>query len=227
MSDAHERPTAFYRFFQWIPRTFWRAFGTLRVDGLEHVPPNGAFLLISNHQSNLDPILIQACCPRTIHAMAKSTQFATPLIGRLMTRLNAYPVRRYQTDPQAVRLTLRRLAGGAAVGIYIEGERSWDGRLQAAKPGTVRIVLKAGVPVVPCTIHGTYDAWPRWDRRLQGGPIHIRFGPPIRFPALDRRRDREAALHEAADRLMTTLARQIASQQQLDDSRAVPHERAG
>jgi hypothetical protein len=49
----------------------------------------------------------------------------------------------------------------------------------------------------------------------------------MRFPALDRRRDREAALHEAADRLMTTLARQIASQQQLDDSRAVPHERAG
>lgn len=212
MSSDFDRPEAFYRFFQWLPQAIWRSLGTLNVDGLEHVPPTGPFILISNHQSNLDPILIQASCPRRIHAMAKSTQFAAPVIGSLMTRLHAYPVRRYQTDPQSVRLTLRRLAQGEGVGIYIEGERSWDGRLQPAKPGTVRIVLKAGVPVVPATIHGSYDAWPRWDRRIRFRPIHIRFGPAMRFPALDRRADREAALPEAADHLMSTLARQLAGQ---------------
>jgi 1-acyl-sn-glycerol-3-phosphate acyltransferase len=206
-----EPPDPFYQFFQWLPQVLWRAYGELSVEGRENVPASGPLLVISNHQSNLDPILIQATCPRVIYAMAKSTQFSVPFVTPLMKRLHAYPVRRYQTDPQAVRLTLRHLQRGRAVGIYIEGERSWDGRLQAAKPGTTRIALKAGVPVIPCTISGSYDAWPRWDRRIRPGLITVRFGPALHFPKLDRRAEREAALPVTTARIMEALTAQLAA----------------
>jgi len=205
VTPQRERAPAIYRVSQWIARTGWRALAGLEVRGLANVPSTGPFLLIANHESNLDPILIQAVCPRPVHAMAKSSQFLVPLVGQLMKRILAFPVRRYQVDPYAVRLVLRRLRAGKGVAVYIEGERSWDGRLQAARPGTVRLALKAGVPVVPCGIEGSYEAWPRWASRPQLLPICITFGAPIHFPQFDRRADREAALADATTRIMDEL----------------------
>jgi len=184
-------------------------FARLEVRGREHVPTRGPFLLLCNHQSNLDPILIQGVTPRPVHAMAKSTQFAVPIAGRIIQTLLSFPVRRYQVDPQAVRMSLRFLRQGRGVCIYAEGERSWDGRLQKPRRGTIRLALKAGVPVIPCVITGSYDAWPRWDHRIRRHPVRITFGPPIPLPHLDRRADREAFLHEATERVVDTLSRMV------------------
>lgn len=198
--------TRFYRFGQWLIRTAWKSYGSIEVRGAEHVPATGPFLLLCNHQSNLDPMLIQAFAPRAVHAMAKSTQFAAPLVGFLMQHLLSFPVRRYQVDAQAVRMTLRYLGQGRGVCIYVEGERSWDGRLQRPRRGTLRVALRAGVPVIPCGIRGSYDAWPRWDSRIQRRHVTITFGPPLALPHLTRRADREAYLSRAADLVMSALA---------------------
>ena len=106
---------------------------------------------------------------------------------------------------EAVRQVLRRLGAGNGVIIYIEGERSWDGKLQPPRLGTVRVALKAGVPVVPCRIDGAYDAWPRWDRKIKRERIRIEFRPALTFPKLDSKAEREAALRDAADRIMESL----------------------
>ncbi|HEX7118734.1 MAG TPA: lysophospholipid acyltransferase family protein [Longimicrobiales bacterium] len=194
-----------YRFCQATVRTLWPLVGRLDVRGLDNVPSTGSFLLIGNHQSILDPILIQAVCPRPVHTMAKSTQFTSPLFAWLMPRILSFPVRRYETDPQAVRYALARLREGEPVGIYVEGERSWDGRLQPPRLGAIRLILKAGVPVVPVTIQGAYEVWPRWHRSIRRETIRIEFRPPLSFPKLDRRAEREAALREAAARIMAAL----------------------
>jgi 1-acyl-sn-glycerol-3-phosphate acyltransferase len=199
----------FYRFCQRLVRFIWPIFGRLEVRGRELIPQKGPFILIANHQSVLDPILIQTVCPRPIHTMAKSTQFASPLIAQIMYRLNSFPVRRYRIDPQAVRYVLRLLRAGEPVGIYIEGERSWDGRIQQPRLGTVRLILKAGVPVIPCTIEGSYDVWPRWHRALRRAPIRITFGEPVQLPRIENRAEREAALPEATELLMKRLAAQL------------------
>jgi len=141
------------------------------VEGVEHVPAEGAFVLVLNHQSVLDPILAQVACPRTVHSMTKSTQFRGRIWRWLLVRLAAFPTRRYRVDPQAVRTALRLLGEGKGVGIYPEGERSWDGRLQPLREGSVRLLLKAGVPVVPCGISGSYDVLPRWGRSLRPGTV--------------------------------------------------------
>jgi len=194
-----------YRFAQALVKGLWPLVGRLDVRGLENIPETGPFLLVANHQSILDPILIQAVCPRAVHTMAKSTQFASPVFAWLMPRLLSFPVRRFEIDAQAVRYPLRKLQEGEPVGIYVEGERSWDGRLQPPRLGAVRLVLKAGVPVVPVTIVGAYEAWPRWHRALRRTTIRITFGKPLSFPKLDGRAEREAALPEAADRLMAAI----------------------
>lgn len=198
-----------YKSAQRIVRTLWPLVGKLDVEGMEHLPATGPFLLVANHQSILDPILIQAICDRPIHTMAKSTQFASPLFAWLMPRLLSFPVRRFQTDPQAVRIVLRLLERGEPVGIYVEGERSWDGVLQPPRLGAIRLILKAGVPVVPCAIAGTYEAWPRWDRALRRADVTITFGTPIHFPKLDHKPDREAALDSTAQTLMQVIATQL------------------
>ncbi len=196
-----------YRSVQALVRALWRpCLGRYQVHGIHNIPENGPFLLIANHQSYLDPILVQALVRRPVHTMAKSTQFSEPITGTILKSLKAIPARRFEIDPQVVRIALRRLHAGDGVGIYIEGERTWDGTLQPPRLGTVRLVLKAGVPVVPCGVDGAYDVWPRWARLPRRGTVTVRFGQPLSFPRLDRRRDREAVLAETADLLMNTVA---------------------
>ena len=195
-----------YHFYRWLARTLWAFMGGVDVRGLENVPRSGAFLMVSNHQSFLDPILVQAVCPRIVHSMAKSTQFGSPMYRRLLTQLYAFPVRRFEVDPQAVRQVLRRLSQGNGVVIYIEGERSWDGRLQAPRLGVVRIALKAGVPIIPVRVDGAYDAWPRWHRKIQRSRIRIEFREPFRLPKLDSRQAREPHVGPAADQIMKAIA---------------------
>jgi len=194
-----------YHFYRWIARTLWRTYGGLDVRGLENIPKRGPFLVISNHQSFLDPILTMAVCPRILHSMAKSTQFTSPTFRKLMTQLYAFPVRRFEIDPQAVRHVLRRLHEGEGVAIYIEGERSWDGKLQRPRLGTVRLALKAGVPIIPCRVDGAYEAWPRWDRKVKRHPIRIEFREPLQLPQLDSRAVREPQVAAAADRIMSAI----------------------
>lgn len=188
-----------------VARALLRAGARLEVTGVENIPATGPFLLLCNHQSATDPILAQAYCPRRVHTMTKSTQFGHPVFRWLIPRLHGFPTRRYRVDPQAVRVALRRLAEGEGVGVYAEGERTWDGRLQPLRSGTVRLALKAGVPVVPCGITGSYDLWPRWSRRPRRARVAVRYGPPIRWDSHDRKPDREAALPDAIRRLREAL----------------------
>lgn len=196
---------SFYRLAQRLVRTLWPLVGRLEVEGLENVPEDGPFLLIANHQSYLDPVLIQAVVRRPVYTMAKSTEFSNPVTAPILKSLKSFPVRRFEIDPQAVRLALRYLEAGSGVGIYIEGERSWDGRLQPPRLGALRLILKSGAPVIPCGISGAYEAWPRWSR-MRRGSVRIRLGAAIRYPALDVRADREARLDEVRESLMSTIA---------------------
>ena len=190
-----------YRAVQALVRALTPLVGRLEVEGLENIPGEGPFFLIANHQSYVDPVLIQSVVRREVATMAKSTQFNSRPIGAFLRRVRTFPVRRFQVDPQAVRLVLRNLEAGYGVGIYLEGERTWDGTLQPFRRGAIRLILRAGVPVIPCGISGAYDVWPRWDRGIRRGTIRIRFGEPMRFPPIEDRAERDRRVPEAARRL--------------------------
>ncbi|MCI0432450.1 MAG: 1-acyl-sn-glycerol-3-phosphate acyltransferase [Gemmatimonadetes bacterium] len=204
--DRAEVANRLYRLCQWTVRTGWRLAGRLDVQGLDNIPALGPFLLVCNHQSDLDPLLIMSVIRRPVHTVAKSTLFSAPALKWLLPRICVFPVRRYQTDPQAVRVALRRLRQGFGVAIFVEGERSWDGRLQKPRPGTIRLALKAGVPIVPCAISGAYEASPRWHSAIRPGAVRVRFLTPILLEPAHRRVERDAWQPSAATLMLDALA---------------------
>ena len=199
---------SWYSFFRLVAKIIaWRAV-RLKVAGRGHVPREGPFLLVVNHLSFLDPILVAVACPRRIHALAKSTQFVSSRVyAWFLPRVNAIPTRRYKVDPQVVRTVLRLLETGEGVCIYPEGERSWDGAPQPLRRGTVRLLLKAGVPVVPCGISGSFEAKPRWSATRHRARVALRFGEPIEFGVHDTRAERAEAFDAAVERISSSLAR--------------------
>lgn len=196
-----------YGFVRFVLRRLIPLRVDMEVSGVRHLPSSGPFILLANHESILDPLFMQVACPRRLYAMTKSTQFARPFMRWLLLRLGAFPVRRYRVDAQAVRTALRLLEEGRGVGLYPEGERSWDGELQPFRRGAVGLVLKSGVPVVPCGVSGSYHVRPRWSRRIVRGRVAVRFGEPMEFGAHHGHAQREQALSYASRRLMRALDR--------------------
>lgn len=191
-----------YRALQTLVRPVIHWLIRLRVDGLEHVPAEGPFLLVANHQSIVDPVLIQAFLRRQLFTLTKSWEVSRPIWGRLMMALGVIPVKRYETDPGAVRSVLRVLARGEGVGLYLEGERTWDGRLQPFKRTGLKLLLRAGVPIVPCAIQGTFDLLPRWASWPRRASVRITISPPVEPPSgppLHALRQLEAVLRLALD----------------------------
>lgn len=215
--------TASYRFVRALVRGLVLPWIRIEVEGLRNVPDDGPCLLLPNHQSVLDPLVVQAVVERSVATMTKSTQFSSPAFREILRRCEAFPVRRYRIDPHAVRMVLRRLEAGMAVCIYPEGERSWDGRLQPFRPGTLRVMLRAGAPVVPVGIDGMYDVWPRWRSvpRLRRR-VCIRFGRPLTFGPHADRVAREAALPEAEGRLREALLELSGEGHRTDPGPAMP-----
>ena len=200
-----------YRALRRMMYYYFRARMQIRCEGEENVPAKGPFILVLSHQSHLDSLLLHTFCPRLIFTLAKSSVFRSRFMAWLAPRVGALPTRRYQIDPQAVRVALRLTRRGEGVGVFPEGERSWDGRLQPLRSGAIKLLLKAGVPVIPCGLVGTYEVWPRWGHmnwlrgRFGREPVIIRYGEPIHFGPHDDRASRERARPAATARIETAL----------------------
>lgn len=138
-----------------------------RIEGLEHVPSSGAAIVAGNHLSFSDHFLMPAVLKRRITFLAKAEYFTGPgLKGRLTAfffhSAGQIPVDRSgkEAGQAAIREGLGVLGKGELLGIYPEGTRSHDGRLYKGKVGVAVMALKAGVPVVPCAMIGTFEAQP-------------------------------------------------------------------
>lgn len=198
MARRRDEVTIWYRIAKPLARWWVGAIVRSTFEGVENIPRTGPCLLVPNHQSLLDPLILQGSLLRAVDSMTKSTQFSKGFFRWILPRLHAFPVRRYRIDPQSVRVVLRRLEMGRVVCVYPEGERSWDGRLQQFRRGTLRLILRSGVPVIPIGIEGTYRAWPRWaSRPRRGFTAHVRIGEPIHFGPFDTREALDAALPDA------------------------------
>ncbi len=145
----------------------------LQFRNKELIPRQGPCILIANHESYLDPILLSTLSPRRIGFFTKSTSFANRILQPILRAYRSIPNRRYETDPIVIRQAIRRLKTGHCIGIFPEGERTWDGRLGDFKYSTIRFILSAQVPVVVVNIKGGYRILPRWSKRHLKGEMVI------------------------------------------------------
>lgn len=133
---------------------------SLRTSGSQLVPAQGPVLLLANHQSFLDPVLVALAIRRRFRAVARKTLFRPPLFAWLLRQLGAIPLGREGVGKEGLRTALQELERGQAVLLFPEGTRTPDGRLQALRPGVHLLLRRAPVPVVVVGIAGAYQAWP-------------------------------------------------------------------
>lgn len=156
----------------------------LKVYGKEHIPSTGGVLIVSNHQSYLDPVLLAVQLYRPVSFLAKSELFKNAFFSRLIRNLNAFPVRQGAGDVGAMKETIRRLQQGHMLVIYPEGSRTDTGDLLPIAPGAALVIRRAGVPVIPAIIEGSFQAWPRWRRIFRPHQIAVMYGPPLQTDGL-------------------------------------------
>ncbi len=153
----------------------------LHVYGKERVPPTGGCVVASNHFSWLDPAVLGAASPRILYYMAKVEAHRAPGFGAFIRAFGCFPVRRGESDREAVRTMRRIVAEGNALGLFVEGTRQRSGVPGEVQPGAAMVAIQEGVPVVPVAIHGTES----WSLR-HPSPVSIAWGEPLTFEGLPR-----------------------------------------
>jgi 1-acyl-sn-glycerol-3-phosphate acyltransferase len=184
-------------------RVFFRTLLRTRWERDTLVPRAGGLLLAANHQSYLDPPLIGGGrLGRPIGYLARKSLFGSRLMSWLLSSYGSIPLEDNQGDIAAMREVLRRLDAGQAVLVFPEGSRSFDGAMQAFKPGLAVLLKRSGCPIVPVAVEGPFDAWPRTSARPTwwSCPIRVRYGDPIAHDEL---------LKDGLDAAMERLAREI------------------
>ena len=157
-----------------------RAWVRLELRGVENIPREGGLIITPNHQTYADPPLVTIPVRRRVYYMAWDRLFGVPLLGQMIRVLRAFPVDIYSNDPGAIREARRLIQQGAAVMIFPEGGRSFDGSLGDFKLGAFRLAVGLGASVLPVTIAGGFQAWPPQRALPRRGHMTITYHAPLR-----------------------------------------------
>jgi 1-acyl-sn-glycerol-3-phosphate acyltransferase len=151
-----------------------------RAEGLEHLPPSGGVLIVSNHQSFLDiPVLAVAARPRHVAFVARASLAQSRFLDWLMRESGCVLVRPNTPDRAALEGMIAHLHQGDCVAVFPEGTRTQDGSMGDFRAGAIVAARRAGVPLVPAAIRGAFEAWPRSRKLPRPRRITVRFGAPL------------------------------------------------
>ena len=186
-----------------------------RTGGNANVPLEGAVVVVANHGSHLDPPLLGHALGRPVAFMAKAELFRVPLLGPIIRACGAYPVARGASDREAIRTATDRLEEGWAIGVFIDGTRQADGRVNDPQPGAALLAARAGVPLLPVAIINSHRALGTGSKRARLVPIHIRIGTLVPPPASRRRPDLDAATAACQEQINALLDQGLISGREL------------
>lgn len=209
-----EQTQGAYNFLKWtlINPLLYGVF-RIHIEGTERVPKTGPILLVCNHASNLDPIIVAHAAARPVAFMAKEELFRVPILKDVIRTYGAFPVKRGTGDRGAFRVALEALSADWAVGIFLNGTRTEDGRIPTPQLGAAMIAAKAGIPLLPMAISGTERILPKGKSLPTLARLWVRFGEVIPAPpSSDREMLRDATdqcagqIHRMIDLLLGTEA---------------------
>ena len=169
----------------------------LSIRGRHHIPAEGPVLIVCNHISQADPVIIGvAAVPRKSYYFAKAELFRVPFLRGYVYRMGAFPVERGGADRRALRLSREILSRGDMLLMFPEGKRYTDGRLRPGLSGAGSLALIPGVTVIPAAI---------WGSHRFGHKARVAFGPPLDMSDIDDG-PRAARSRRAVDRMMAAIA---------------------
>ena len=120
--------------------------------GIENIPQKNAFIMVSNHGSLLDPPLLGHALGRNISFMAKAELFKIPLLGFIIKACGAYPVKRGIVDKNTIKTACKKLSNDNCIGIFIDGTRQKNGRVNKPKQGAALLAFKNQKLLLPVAI---------------------------------------------------------------------------
>jgi 1-acyl-sn-glycerol-3-phosphate acyltransferase len=153
----------------------------LKVYGKERVPRDGGIVVASNHFSWLDPAVLGVASPRVVYYMAKIEAHRVPGFGTFIRAFGCFPVRRGESDREAVRTMRRIVVEGKALGLFVEGTRQRSGVPGVVQPGAAMVALQEEVPLVPVAIHGS-----QWWKPGSLQPVSVAWGEPMALDGLPK-----------------------------------------
>ena len=163
--------------------------------GNSNVPIAGPLVVVANHGSDLDPPILGHALGRPISFMAKKELFLVPVLSYIISSCGAYPVKRGSSDREAIRIAINLLNKGNAIGLFLDGTRQSNGRVNNPMAGAALLAAKSGSNLLPVAIVNSHRAWgkSRWPRLV---PIHLRIGAPISPPRSTRKIDLEETTNQ-------------------------------
>lgn len=168
-----------YRVCRFIVTWFIRLFTRMRIEGREHVPASGAFVLAPVHRSYVDTPIAACVTARRMRFMGKDSLWKYRWFGWVAYMLGAFPVRRGTVDREAYRRSMAVLDSGEPLVLFPEGERKSGPVVQPLFDGAVYLALKTGVPIIPVGIGGSERVMPKGARLIYPRRVHVIVGEPI------------------------------------------------
>ena len=176
-----------------------------RTRGNGNVPMDGPLVVVANHGSHLDPPLLGHALGRPVAFMAKAELFSIPLLGRLIRACGAYPVKRGASDREAIRTATARLQEGWAIGVFLDGTRQENGRVNQPMPGAALLAARSGAALLPVAILNSHRALGVGRSRPRLVRLEMRIGIPVPAPSSRRKPELEATTRELQRRINALL----------------------
>jgi len=162
-----------YVIFKLGSKIVLKLFFRFKVEGLENLPKKTNFIVIANHASFMDPLVIAAAIPKKIHCISMRALYRVPFLKWALKKLEALPA------GKASEKAVEYLMKNKIVGLFPEGGCSHDGVLKDFRRGVALLAIKTGRPIIPCAILGTHAALPIKARFPKFLPIKVKIGKPV------------------------------------------------
>ena len=190
------------RLLGWANLAFTRLFHQVTIRRPACLPRRGPAILVSNHISGLDPLLLQSCCDRLVSFMMAREYYELKGLNWIYRTVEAIPVERSGRDMAAMRGAIRALEDGNVVGVFPEGKISPTRELLPFQTGVALMAIRAGVPVYPVYVDGSQRGKEMVPALIKPNRATIAFGLPVEF---DRSSTGRPALEAATEKIRTAI----------------------
>jgi len=180
-----------YALFRIFSRTVTVGWYELHAEGRHHLPSEGGGLILSTHQSVLDPVLVGLLCNRRLNYLARKTLFRSRLFAAIIRHLDAIEIDREGGGLGGLKETLHRLRRGELVLMFPEGTRTKNGQVQEIKPGFIAVARRSKVPLIPVAIVGAFDVLPKGKKLPRRRTIKMVVGESLKPEEIEKIDDQE------------------------------------